>query len=92
MGIEGSWEHRQTGCNIPSFGGIDGVSLFCDLERAGGVILVAVICGDGSLGEAASAGRPAGVMLRSRLGLFKVEGTGIGVLDCFTDDTPCCEA
>lgn len=51
-----------------------------------------MICGDASLGEGTNAARPAGVMLRSRLGRFKVEGTGIGVFDCFPDDTPCSEA
>jgi hypothetical protein len=41
-------------------------------------------CGDGSFREGIIGVLPAGVVLRSKLGRFNVEGTGIGVLDCFT--------
>lgn len=44
-------------------------------------------CGDGSLRGGMAVARPAGVVLRSELDRFNVEGTGIGVYDCFTGGT-----
>jgi hypothetical protein len=73
--------------NIRFSGGITSVSLFCDAERAGGVIFVVVTCADCAVGGGTTATRPTGVMLRSKLDRFKAEGTGIGVLECFTGGT-----
>jgi hypothetical protein len=71
------------GLNILFAGGSTGVSLFRGVERAGGVIL-AVTWGDSCLREGMVVALPAGVTLRSKLDRFNVEGTGIGVCDCFT--------
>jgi hypothetical protein len=51
------------------------------------VIFVVVASADCSLGEGTTAARPTGVILRSKLARFKVEGTGIGVIESFPGDT-----
>jgi hypothetical protein len=55
------------------------VSLFWDVARPGGRIFLAATCGVGSLRGGKIVVRPAGVVLRSKLGRFNVEGPGIGV-------------
>jgi hypothetical protein len=72
------------GLNIPFVGRSTGVSLFWNVERFGGGIFLAMTCGDGSLRVGVIVARPAGVVLRSKLDRFNVEGTGIGVFDFFT--------